>query len=104
MVSTVAVAWWLQCPPREREVVGSNLGRDRPKTQKLLEVAFALGDYGNSTTTVQADLDLHSAQDKSIVEKGRIKMNGCDRIIEKKKKATTLFPYPPISSVTSERV
>ena len=50
---TAAVAYWLECPPREREVVGSIPDRDRPKRLKLVAMAFPLGaqDYGNSTTT-----------------------------------------------------
>ena len=40
-----------QCPPREREVVGSISNHNRPKSLKLVVVAFTLGaqDYGNST-------------------------------------------------------
>ena len=39
--------------PREREVMGSIPGLKRPKSLKLVVVAFPLGtqDYGNSTTT-----------------------------------------------------
>ena len=50
---TAAVTLWLERPPRERDVVGSNPGRDRPKSIKLVVVAFPFGtqDYGNSTTT-----------------------------------------------------
>ena len=42
-------------PPREREVVGPIPGCDRPKSLKLLVVAFPLGaqNYGNSTATGQ---------------------------------------------------
>ena len=45
------VAYWLERPPREQEVVGSIPGRDRPKSLKLVVVAFLLGaqDYGSST-------------------------------------------------------
>ena len=45
--------WWLECLPHEREIVGSIPGCDRPKSLKLVVVAFSLGaqDYGNSTTT-----------------------------------------------------
>ena len=44
---------WLECPPREWEVVGSTPSHNRPKSLKLVGVAFSLGaqDYGNSTTT-----------------------------------------------------
>ena len=44
---------WSCGPSREREVVGSVLGRDRPKSLKLVIVTFPLGahDYGNSITT-----------------------------------------------------
>ena len=44
---------WLERPPREREVMGSIPGRDRPESLKLAVVAFLLGaqDYGNNTTT-----------------------------------------------------
>ena len=31
---TAAVAWWLECPPREREVIDLIPGRDRPKYLK----------------------------------------------------------------------
>ena len=43
----------LTTPPRKREVVGSVPSHDRPKSLKLVVVAFPLGaqDYGNSTTT-----------------------------------------------------
>ena len=39
-----------------REVVGSIPGRNRPKSLKLVVVAFPLGaqEYGNSTTTGQS--------------------------------------------------
>ena len=52
LLTTATVALWLERPPREREVVGSIPGRDRPKSLKLVVVAFPLGaqDYGNSTT------------------------------------------------------
>ena len=44
---------WLERPPREQEVVASIPGRDRPKSLKVVIVAFPLGaeDYGNCTTT-----------------------------------------------------
>ena len=50
---TAAVAWWLERPPREWEVVGSIHGLDRLKSLKLVVAAFPLGaqDYGNSTAT-----------------------------------------------------
>ena len=40
-------------PPREHKVMGSIPGRNRPKSLKLVVVAFPLGtqDYGNSTMT-----------------------------------------------------
>ena len=49
---TAAVAYCLERPPREWEVVGSILGRNRPKSLKPVVVAFPLGaqDYGNRTT------------------------------------------------------
>ena len=52
-VRFMSMALRLERPPREREVVGFNLGRDGPKSLELVVVAFALGaqDYGNSTTT-----------------------------------------------------
>ena len=42
------MAKWLERQPREREVVGSIPGRDRPKSLKLVVVAFplALGIMG----------------------------------------------------------
>ena len=46
--------WWLIVhPPHEQEVVGFILGRDRPKSLKLVVEAFPLGaqDYRNITTT-----------------------------------------------------
>ena len=51
MDPTAAVAYWLECPPHEQEVVGSIPGRDRPKSLKLVVVAAPLGaqDYGSST-------------------------------------------------------
>ena len=44
---------WLERPPHEREVTGSIPGRDRPKSLKLVVVAFPFGaqNYGNTTTT-----------------------------------------------------
>ena len=39
-VRTAAVAWWLERPPREQEVVGSFPGRNRVKSLKLVVVAF----------------------------------------------------------------
>ena len=52
-VLTAAVVCWLERSPREREVLDSIPGRDRPKSLKLVVVAFPLGaqDYGNSTAT-----------------------------------------------------
>ena len=52
-LGTAAPTYWLVCPTHEGEVVGSIPGRDRPKSLKLVVVAFSLGpqDYGNSTTT-----------------------------------------------------
>ena len=52
--ATAAVAWCLERPPCEREVVGSISVRDRPKSFKLVVVAFSLNvqDYRNSATTV----------------------------------------------------
>ena len=52
ILETAAVASWLERPPRER-VVGSIPGRDRPKSLKVVVVAFPFGaqDYGNSITT-----------------------------------------------------
>ena len=49
---TAAVAWWLERPPREWEVVGSIPGRDR-LVFKTGCSGFPIGaqDYGNSTTT-----------------------------------------------------
>ena len=49
---TAAVAYWLERPPRERELVGSIPGRNGLKSLKLVVVGFSLGvhDYGNSTT------------------------------------------------------
>ena len=51
--SEAAVDQLLERPPREREVVGLIFGRNRPKSSKLVVVAFPLGvqDYGNSTMT-----------------------------------------------------
>ena len=48
-----AMAYWLERPPREWEVVGSIPDRGRPKSLKLVVVAFPLGaqDHGNRTTT-----------------------------------------------------
>ena len=50
---TAAVAYWLERLPREREVVAWIPGPDRPKSLKLVVVAFPLGaqDYRNNTTT-----------------------------------------------------
>ena len=48
LLPNAAVANWV-----EWGIVGSIPGRDRPKSLKLIVVAFPLGaqDYGNSTTT-----------------------------------------------------
>ena len=53
VIPTTAVALSLERPPREREVMGSIPGRYRPKSLKLVVVAFPLGvqEYGKSTTT-----------------------------------------------------
>ena len=53
MRGTAAVAKWLERLPYEREVMGSIPVRDRPKSLKLVVVAFPLGaqDYGNSIMT-----------------------------------------------------
>ena len=40
---TAAVAYWLECPPREGEVGGSVPSRNRTKSFKLVVVAFPLG-------------------------------------------------------------
>ena len=50
---TATVAWWLEHPPHERELMGSIPRRDRSKSLKLVVVVFPHGtqDYGNSTTT-----------------------------------------------------
>ena len=50
---TTAVAKWLERSPHEREALGSIPGRNRPKSLRLLVVAFPLcaQDYGNSITT-----------------------------------------------------
>ena len=54
-VTMAVVANYPCSPPSEREVVGSIPDRDRPKSSKLVVVAFPIGaqDYGNSTTTGQ---------------------------------------------------
>ena len=43
----------VECLPCEQQVMGSISGRDRPKSLKLVVMAFPLGaqDYGNSTMT-----------------------------------------------------
>ena len=46
---TAAVAWRLERPPSKREVVGSILGRDRPKSIKL----FKTGNSGFPQFRVQ---------------------------------------------------
>ena len=53
ILQTAMMAWWLERPPCEPEVVGSIPGSDTPKSLKLVVVAFLLGaqDYGNSTMT-----------------------------------------------------
>ena len=50
---TAAVAYWLEHPPREQEVLGLIPGCKRPKFLKRVVVAFPLGaqGYQNSTTT-----------------------------------------------------
>ena len=50
---TAAVAQWLELPPREREVVGSISGCDRPKSLILVVVDFPIEaqDYVSSSTT-----------------------------------------------------
>ena len=46
------MAWWSEHLPHEQEVVGLIPGHDRPKSFKLVVVAFLLGtqDYENSTS------------------------------------------------------
>ena len=66
---TTAVAWWLECLPREPEVVGLTPSRDSAKSLKLFVLAFPLGaqDYRNSTTTLR--LASH-CQDNGLVKFG----------------------------------
>ena len=50
---TTTVAKWLEYSPREQEILGSIPSHDKPKSLKLVVVAFPLDiqDYGNSTMT-----------------------------------------------------
>ena len=50
---TATVTYWLEHLPHEQEVVDSILSCDRPKSLKLVVLAFPLGaqDYGNGTMT-----------------------------------------------------
>ena len=50
---TTAVAQWSERPPCEHKVMGSIPGSDRPKSLKLVVVAFPISaqDYGSSSTT-----------------------------------------------------
>ena len=54
----------LEGPPHEREVVGSIPSCDRPKSLKLVVVAFPLGvkEYGNSLRLA------HQSQDNGLVK------------------------------------
>ena len=53
IILTVAVAFWLERPRCEREVVGSIPGRDRLKSKVVASPPppFGAQDYGNYTTT-----------------------------------------------------
>ena len=62
----------VRVPPPEWEVVGLIPGCDRPKSFKLVVVAFPLGaqDYGNSTTTLARQY-----QDNGLVENSQGNMD-----------------------------
>ena len=67
--STAAVAWWIERLPREREVVGSIPGQDRPKSLKLVEVALSSPPPPMALTVIGRPLRLVlQGQDNGLVK------------------------------------